>query len=73
MLFCKIYMIQSDMTLTLQFLSLKVGDERQQLVPVLTTMFKLSPEKKTTLDATTQSNIDNFKFIYSRIYFFELS
>ena len=37
-----------------QFLSLKVGDERQQLVPVLTTMLKLSPEEKTTLDAAAQ-------------------
>lgn len=48
------YKIQSDMALTLQFLSLKVGDERQQLVPVLTTMLKLSPEEKTTLDAAAQ-------------------
>uniref|UniRef100_K1QC48 RANBP2-like and GRIP domain-containing protein 8 n=1 Tax=Magallana gigas TaxID=29159 RepID=K1QC48_MAGGI len=38
----------------LKFLSLKVGDERQQLVPVLTTMLKLSPEEKTTLDAAAQ-------------------
>lgn len=45
------------MTLTLQFLSLKVGIERQQLVPVLTTMLKLSPEEKTTLDAAAQGKI----------------
>jgi hypothetical protein len=33
-------------TLCFQYISLKVGEERQQLVPVLTTMLKLSPEEK---------------------------
>ena len=35
----------------LKYISLKVGEERQQLVPVLTTMLKLSPEEKGQLDA----------------------
>ena len=38
-------------TLCFQYISLKVGEERQQLVPVLTTMLKLSPEEKGQLDA----------------------
>ena len=37
-----------------QYLSLKVGEERQQLVPVLTTMLKLSPEEKGRLEAAAQ-------------------
>ena len=32
-----------------QFLTLNAGQERQQLVPVLTTMLTLSPEEKETL------------------------
>ena len=32
-----------------QFLSLNSGDEREQLIPVLTTMLRLSPEEKQKL------------------------
>lgn len=38
----------------LKFLSLKVGDDRQKLIPVLCTMLKLSPEEKALLDAVAQ-------------------
>ena len=37
-----------------QFLTLKVGDERNQLIPVLNTMLKLSPEEKHTLQQIAQ-------------------
>jgi hypothetical protein len=37
-----------------QFLSLKVGDERNQLIPVLNTMLKLSAEEKLTLQKVAQ-------------------
>ncbi len=35
--------------LFLQFLTLNSEDERQQLIPVLTTMLKLSPDEKEKL------------------------
>ena len=37
-----------------QFLSLKAGDERNQLVPVLTTMLKLSQEERAQLQFIAQ-------------------
>ena len=37
-----------------QFLSLKAGDERNQLVPVLTTMLKLSQDEKAQLQSIAQ-------------------
>lgn len=38
----------------LKFLTLGVGDERNQLVPVMTTMLKLSPEEKDTIVKVAQ-------------------
>ncbi|KAH3804859.1 hypothetical protein DPMN_133151 [Dreissena polymorpha] len=40
----------------LKFLCLKVGDERNQLIPVLTKMLKLSPEEKHTLTQIAQGD-----------------
>ena len=37
--------------IVLQFLTLKAGDGKQQLIPVLSTMLKLSPDEKAMLDA----------------------
>ncbi|KAK6962102.1 craniofacial development protein 2 [Biomphalaria glabrata] len=40
----------------LQFVCPKVGEQRQQLVPVLATMLKLSPEEKARIVAVAQSD-----------------
>ncbi|GAB1611186.1 GRIP and coiled-coil domain-containing protein 2-like isoform X2 [Argonauta hians] len=40
----------------IKFVTLKGGDERQMLIPVLSTMLKLSPEEKTQLTAIAQGD-----------------
>lgn len=49
---------------SLQFLSLKAGDERSQLIPVLTTMLKLSPDEKLYL---TKMAAGNVKFCFKKL------
>ena len=45
------------MFLCIQFVCPKVGEQRQQLIPVLATMLKLSPEEKTRVAAVAQGKL----------------